>query len=446
MVFRYSSVVPAPRDEVFDWHARPGAFARLTPPWQPVRLVGEADSLSDGVAVLSLPGGLRWEAAHLADRYDPPRRFADRLVSQPLATLLSWTHAHDFVAETAESTRVLDRVATSLPEALLRPMFAYRHGQLADDLAANARARAWHDRPVTVAVTGSGGLVGRTLCALLTTSGHRVVRLVRRAPDRPDERRWDPSDPAADLLQGVDALVHLAGEPLFGRFTDQHKEALRDSRIGPTRALADLVARSGTRVFVTASAVGYYGPDRGDEVLTEDSPRGTGFLADLVADWEAAAAPATAGGARCVQVRTGIVQSPAGGVLGLQYPLFAAGLGGRIGDGRQWLSWIGVDDLADVYVRAVLDGALAGPVNGVAPHPVRAADHARVLARTLRRPALLPVPGWGPALLLGREGAHEVALADQRVAPTRLAAAGHRFRYPRLEGALAHLFGRDRAA
>ncbi|MEE2047280.1 SRPBCC family protein, partial [Nocardiopsis tropica] len=127
MVFRYSSVVPAPRDEVFDWHARPGAFARLAPPWQPVRLTAEADSLADGVAVLSFPGGLRWEARHLPERYDPPRRFADRLVSQPLAALLSWTHAHDFVAETGESTRVVDRVATSVPEALLRPMFAYRH-------------------------------------------------------------------------------------------------------------------------------------------------------------------------------------------------------------------------------------------------------------------------------------------------------------------------------
>ncbi|MFJ9552394.1 TIGR01777 family oxidoreductase [Nocardiopsis sp. NPDC101807] len=444
MVFRYSSVVPAPRDEVFDWHARPGAFARLAPPWQPVRLAAEADSLRDGTAVLSFPGGLRWEARHLPERYDPPRRFADRLVSQPLATLLSWTHAHDFVAETGESTRVVDRVATSVPEALLRPMFAYRHAQLADDLAAGARARAWNDRPVTVAVTGAGGLVGRSLCSLLTTGGHRVVRLVRRDPAHPDERRWDPKEPAADLLEGVDALVHLAGEPLFGRFTEQHKEALRDSRVGPTRALARLVARSGTRVFVTASAIGYYGPDRGDEVLTEDSPRGTGFLADLVADWEEAAEPAAEGGARCVRVRTGIVQSPAGGVLGLQYPLFAAGLGGKIGDGQQWMSWIGVDDLADVYVRAVLDGALTGPVNGVAPNPVHGAEHADALAGVLRRPAALPVPGWGPALLLGREGADEVALADQRVAPARLEAAGHRFRYPRLEGALAHLFGRER--
>ncbi|MFE6307731.1 TIGR01777 family oxidoreductase [Nocardiopsis sp. NPDC057823] len=445
MVFRYESVVPAPRDEVFAWHGRPGAFARLSPPWQPVRLTAEADSLRDGTAVLTFPGGLRWVAAHLPERYDPPRRFADRLAAPPLSAVLRWTHAHDF-EEDGDGTRVVDRVATSLPDAVLRPMFAYRHAQLADDLAALERSRAWSDRPVTVAVTGAGGLVGRNLCALLTTSGHRVVRLVRRDPRDPGERRWDPAAPAPDLLDGVDALVHLAGEPLFGRFTDGHKDALRASRVGPTRALAELVAAragdGGPRVLVTASAIGYYGPDRGDEVLTEDSPRGNGFLADLVADWEAATGPAVAAGVRCVQVRTGIVQTPAGGVLGLQYPLFEAGLGGRIGHGRQWLSWIGADDLSDVYVRAVLDEDLSGPVNGVTPYPVRGADHARTLARTLRRPALLPVPGWAPAVVLGREGADEVALADQRVVPTRLLAAGHRFRYPYLEGALAHLFGR----
>ncbi|MCY9783328.1 TIGR01777 family oxidoreductase [Nocardiopsis sp. EMB25] len=448
MVFRYSSVVPAPRDEVFDWHTRPGALARLAPPWHPVRPLTETGSLRDGTAVLGLPGGVRWVAAHLPERYDPPRRFADRLVSRPLAPLLSWTHVHDFAVEADDATLVTDRIATTLPNTLLRPMFVYRHAQLADDLAAGARARAWHDTPVTVAVTGASGLVGRNLCALLTTGGHRVIRLVRRTAHGRDERRWDPGAPAADLLDGVDAVVHLAGEPLFGRFTEAHRAALRDSRVGPTRALAEVAAGAadGPRVFVTASAIGYYGPTRGDEVLTEDSPRGDGFLADLVADWESAARPSAEAGLRCVQVRTGIVQTPAGGVLGLQYPLFAAGLGGRIGDGRQWLSWIGVDDLADVYVRAVLDGGLAGPVNAVAPNPVRGAEHARVLAATLRRPAPLPVPAFGPALLLGRQGAEEVALADQRVAPERLRSAGHTFRYPRLDGALAHLFGRHRPA
>ncbi|WP_017601848.1 NAD-dependent epimerase/dehydratase family protein, partial [Nocardiopsis lucentensis] len=242
MVFRYSSVVPAPRDEVFDWHTRPGALARLAPPWHPVRPLTETGSLRDGTAVLGLPGGVRWVAAHLPERYDPPRRFADRLVSRPLAPLLSWTHVHDFAVEADDATLVTDRIATTLPNTLLRPMFVYRHAQLADDLAAGARARAWHDTPVTVAVTGASGLVGRNLCALLTTGGHRVIRLVRRTAQGRDERRWDPGAPAADLLDGVDAVVHLAGEPLFGRFTEAHRAALRDSRVGPTRALAEVAA------------------------------------------------------------------------------------------------------------------------------------------------------------------------------------------------------------
>jgi uncharacterized protein (TIGR01777 family) len=446
MAFHRSSVVQAPVDEVFDWHARPGAFARLAPPWQPVRAIAEARSLRDGTAVLGLPGGLRWVAAHDPAGYDPPHRFRDRLAAPPLSTVVRWVHTHDFAAETDHSTRVTDTVDTTVPDAALRSMFAYRHAQLADDLDALRRSRAWGSDPVTVAVTGAGGLVGGALTSLLTTSGHRVVRLVRGTPQRPHERRWDPRRPAEDLFEGVDAVVHLAGKPLFGRFTAAHKAAVRDSRVEPTRALARCAADTpdGPRVFVSASGIGYYGPRRGDEVLTEDSPRGEGFLADLVADWEAATAPAAEAGLRCVQVRTGIAQSPRGGQLGLQRPVFSAGLGGPIGDGGQWMSWIGLDDLTDVYLRAVLDTALSGPVNAVAPDPVRGREYARVLAGVLRRPALVPVPTWGPGLLLGAEGAREVALADQRVRPQRLLDAGHHFRRPRLDGALAHLFGRPR--
>ncbi|WP_053616531.1 TIGR01777 family oxidoreductase [Nocardiopsis sp. NRRL B-16309] len=446
MVFQRSSVVGAPVDEVFDWHARPGAFARLAPPWQPVHPVAEARSLRDGAAVLALPGGLRWVAAHDPDAYDPPHRFADRLVSPPLSTVLRWVHTHDFAAETERSTRITDRVDTSLPGAALRSMFTYRHAQLADDLDALRRSRAWGSDQVTVAVTGSGGLVGSALTSLLTTSGHRVVRLVRGTPKRPDERHWDVERPAEDLLRGVDAVVHLAGEPLFGWFTDAHKAAVRDSRIGPTRALARRAAHTpdGPRVFVSASGIGYYGARRGDEVLTEDSPRGEGFLADVVADWEEAAAPAAEAGLRCVQVRTGIAQSPRGGQLGFQWPLFAAGAGGPIGDGRQWSSWLGLDDLTDIYLRAVLDTGLSGPLNAVAPHPVRGRTYALVLASVLRRPALLPAPRWAPGLVLGAEGAKELALADQRVRPERLLSAGHHFRHPWLDRALAHLFGRSR--
>lgn len=294
--------------------------------------------------------------------------------------------------------------------------------------------------PLTVAVTGASGLVGTALTALLATGGHRVVRLVRRAAETPGERTWQPEEPAADLLAGVDAVVHLAGAPIAGRFDDDHRRAVRDSRIEPTRALADLAARTsdGPAVFVSASAVGYYGPDRGDEVLTEESERGQGFLADVVAEWEAAA---DATGLRVVRVRTGLVLSPRGGLLRVQYPLFAAGLGGPSGTGRQWMPWIGIDDLADVYLRALTDPVLSGPVNAVSPEPVRNAEYTRTLGSVLRRPTLPEVPKTGPHLLLGEDGSRELVLAGRRVKPLRLAEAGHEFRHPRLADALGHLLG-----
>ncbi|WP_410614216.1 TIGR01777 family oxidoreductase [Amycolatopsis sp. lyj-109] len=329
---------------------------------------------------------------------------------------------------------------TPAPEAFLRSMSADRDRRLADDLAAHRRYR--HE-PLTVAVTGASGLVGTALTALLTTGGHQVVRLVRRAAETPGERTWQPEEPAADLLAGVDAVVHLAGAPLAGRFDDGHRRAVRDSRIEPTRALADLAARTpgGPKVFVSASAVGYYGPGRADEVVTEESERGPGFLADVVAGWEAATEPASTAGLRVVRVRTGLVLSPRGGLLRLHYPLFAAGLGGPLGTGRQWMPWIGIDDLADVYLRALTGSVLSGPVNAVSPEPVRNAEYARTLGSVLKRPTLPELPSSGPRLLLGEDGARELALAAQRVEPRRLAEAGHEFRHPRLADALGHLFG-----
>lgn len=442
MVAEFSSNVSGSIDEVFAWHGRPGALVRLSPPWQPVRVGAEAASLRDGTAELVLPTGLSWVARHDPVGYRPPEQFVDELVSQPLRALLRWRHTHRFEALDDHTTRLVDHVDTNVPGGLLRPMFAYRHRQLAGDLAAHRTAARFRDGPLTVAVTGSSGLVGTALTAFLTTGGHTVIRLLRRPTRAPGERRWDPADPAPDLLDGVDAVVHLAGTSIAGRFTPAHKRALRESRVEPTRRLAELSARRGVAVFVAASAIGYYGPDRGDDVLSERSAPGDGFLAETVTDWEAAAQPAADAGVRVVHVRTGIVQSPRGGVLRLQYPLFAAGLGGRLGSGRQWLSWIGIDDLTDVYLHALVDPALSGPVNAVSPFPVRNADYARVLGRVLGRPTLLPVPDAAPRLLLGGEATGEFAVASQRVAPQRLLDAGHHFRHPELEPVLRHLLGR----
>ncbi|OBF25210.1 TIGR01777 family oxidoreductase [Mycobacterium sp. ACS4331] len=441
MGIEFSSVLAHPRPTVYAWHTRPGALQRLLPPWQPLTPVREASSLADGRAVLGLPGGLRWTARHDPAGFRPPQQFVD---TWALGGLQPWRHVHEFLEHDGDTTLMRDRVTAPVPAALLRPMFTYRHRQLADDLAIHQDAGQRLERRLTVAVTGSSGLVGTALCALLSTGGHRVLRLIRGGDLGPDERRWDPDDPAPDLLDGVDGVVHLAGASIAGRFTAAHKVAIRDSRIGPTRRLAEVAARAsdGPAVFVSASAIGFYGADRGDEVLSEDSAAGSGFLAEVVRDWEAATEPAAEAGVRVVRVRTGIVQSARGGTLRLLRPLFSAGLGGRLGDGTQWLSWIGIDDLTDIHYRALFDERLSGPVNAVAPHPVRNAEYTTALARRLHRPALLPVPSFGPRALLGAEGVEQLAQASQRVQPTVLSTLGHRFRHPRIAEALAHQLGR----
>ena len=425
---------------------------RLVPPWQPMRVVKETESLADGTAVLGLPAGLRWIARHDPAGYDPPYQFRDVLSSDGVMTLPPrvigwWRHTHRFSDAGRGTTRVHDIVDTTVPAVALRSTFAYRHRQLAEDLAAHSDAASAGARGLTVAVTGSSGLVGTALSAFLSTGGHQVIRLVRGDPVNDGERRWVPSQPAGDLLDGVDAVIHLAGESIAGRFTASHRRAIRDSRIEPTRRLAEVAAATGGRLktFISASAIGFYGYDCGDTVLDENSPRGDGFLAEVVADWEAATAPAAAAGLRVVRVRTGIVQAAAGGTLKLLRPLFATGLGGRLGSGRQWLSWIGLDDLLDVYYRAIYDDRLTGAVNAVGPEPVRNSDYTKALAATLRRPALVPVPSIGPRLLLGKQGAAELAEADQRVRPAMLEELGHRFRQPTVRDALAHQLGRDPA-
>ena len=336
MGLTYSSVIDAPLGEVFAWHARRGAIVRLMPPWSPVRVEREAGSVRDGQAVLRLPGGLRWVATHQPGDYDPPHEFTDALTSLPLAAVLPWRHHHHFAPAGPRATRVTDVVDTPLPAQVLRPMFTYRHRQLADDLAAHARSRITCPEPLTVAVTGASGLVGTALTALLSTGGHRVIRLgYADCRGTPGSATGGPEDPNAELLSGVDAVIHPAGASIAGRFSADHKREIFDSRIVPTRLLAELAAASvadgapGVRAFVTASAIGIYGADRGDELLTETSARGDGFLAEVVADWEDAAGPADRAGIRTVQVRTGIVQDPRGGALHLLHPLFAAGLGGR---------------------------------------------------------------------------------------------------------------------
>ena len=296
-----------------------------------------------------------------------------------------------------------------------------------------------------VLVSGSSGLVGSALVAALEGAGHAVRRLVRGRP-REGDVWWDPAGGAIQHhgLEGLDAVVHLAGVGIAERrWTEDQKTRIRDSRVVGTALLARSLAglASPPRVLLSASAVGFYG-DRGDETLTEESSAGLGFLAAVCGEWEAATAPAEAAGIRVVHLRSGIVQSGRGGSLRQVLPLFKAGLGGRLSTGRQYLSWVSVEDEVGAICHAIEAEAARGPLNLTSPHPVTNVEYTKTLARVLGRPAALPVPKAALSLVLGRELTRELVLVSQRVLPARLKALGYTFRHPRLEPALRALLGR----
>ena len=436
MGIRAEYTLPFDRDTVWRWHTRPGAVTRLTPGFLPMRVQSEAASIRNGTTVFRLPAGQQWVARHCADGYIAGGQFTDVAANQPLRAATGWRHVHRF-EDVGEGTLLIDDVTARIPEALLRPAWAYRQRQLVEDLRFIASLP--DTAPKTVAMTGSSGLVGTHLRAQLTTAGHTVIPLVRGSAG-PGERHWDMDDPAPDLLRGVDGVIHLAGETIMGRFTEEKKRKIRDSRVEPTRKLARLAADSGVDVFVGASAVGYYGTDAGSVPRTETDGPGEGFLAEVCNAWEEAA---RVEGLRSVHIRTGLALSSAGGLLPVLKASVNAGLSARFGRGDFWMSWVALDDLTDFYVRALIDDTVSGPVNATAPEPVTNAEMSSTLAHLLRRPDVFSIPTFGPKLLLGEEGAHELALADQRVLPTVAAEHGWRLRYPTLDAALRHELGRE---
>lgn len=299
---------------------------------------------------------------------------------------------------------------------------------------------------MTIVVSGSRGLIGSALARVLAGEGHIVVRLVRSGGAVPGaSARWDPQTGAVDPggLEGCDAVVHLAGESIAGgAWTAERKRKIRDSRVEGTRLLCETLLRlhNPPAALLCASAVGYYG-DRGEEVLREESPPGTGFLAQVCREWEEAAELAARGGIRVVRLRFGMVLSPDGGALARMLPPFRAGLGGRMGSGRQYVSWIALDDVVGAVRHAIRTGSLAGPVNVTAPHPVDNREFTRILGRVLSRPARVPAPAFALRLAFG-EMADELLLASARAEPARLVASGYEFRFPSLDGALRNLLGK----
>ena len=288
-----------------------------------------------------------------------------------------------------------------------------------------------------VAVTGASGLIGGALTSALAGAGHEVVRLVRREPSGAGEAQWDPAAGTVDesALAEIGAIIHLAGETIGQRWTESARRRVLDSRVEGTRLIAETAARLPKKpVLLAASAIGYYGL-RGDELVDETSLKGPGFLADVVQAWEAAAEPARAAGVRVVHLRQGVVLSKHGGALERMLLPFRLGVGGRIGNGRQWLSWVSLDDVVAAYLFA-LDHPLEGPVNVNAPGAVTNRDFVRALGRALHRPTVFPVPGFVVKTLFGQMG-EETVLGGQRVKPAKLEAAGFSFAQPDIESGLA---------
>jgi uncharacterized protein len=291
-----------------------------------------------------------------------------------------------------------------------------------------------------IAITGSSGMIGQALVRRLEAMGHTVLRLVRRNP-RSGEVRWDPArgtlDPMA--LKGVEGAINLAGENIATRWTEESRRRIRESRIRSTTVLAETMARMDARprVLISVSAVGFYG-DQGDTELTEESTAGSGFLPTLAQEWERSAQPASAAGIRVVHPRLGIVLSPEGGALARMLPPFKLGLGGKLGSGDQWMSWVALDDVT-AALAFLLEQPLSGPVNLVAPQPVTNREFTRTLGQVLSRPAVFTVPPFALHLAYGRDMPDEALLSSTRVRPAKLEHAGFRFRHPQLREALASL-------
>ena len=458
-VFIRRSRIPAPAQDVFQWHARPGAFERLNPPWESVEIVERSGGIENGARVVLRirlgPFSQRWVAEHRD--YEEGRQFRDVQVSGPFAR---WDHTHRIEPEGESACRLEDRIEYALPfgwlgdlgggaltRSKLERMFTYRHMVTQQDMAAHAAAKAvTGGKPMKIAVTGASGLVGSALVPFLTTGGHEVVRFVRSRPQSDgSEIEWDPQAGTLDAtaLEGLDAVVHLAGENIAaGRWTEAQKARIRDSRVHSTRLLCETLAKLSQppKVLVCASAIGYYG-DRGEEMMREDSPAGSGFLADVCKVWEAATEPAAQKGIRTALLRIGVVLSPAGGALAKMLLPFKMGVGGVIGRGDQYWSWIGLDDVVGAIHHALATDGLVGPVNVVAPQPATNREFTKILGKVLGRPTIFPLPAVAARLTLG-EMADALLLASTRVEPAQLLASGYAFRHPDLESALRHYLGK----
>jgi uncharacterized protein (TIGR01777 family) len=397
------------------------------------------------------PLGFNWDLVH--DRLDNSDGFVDIQQHGPFQ---SWRHEHRFEAAADGYSVIEDRLTYTLPftavtdplageriRSRLEDLFRFRHRRTQVDVARHAASGL--DAPLRIVVSGASGLVGSRLVPFLRAGGHQVFKLVRHQPRVSDEIFWDPATGKIDeaALESMDAVIHLAGVSIAGgRWTRSRKAAIIDSRLDGTRLLATTLAglHHPPRVFVSTSAVGFYG-DGGQADLTEESPTGEGFLASVCRAWEHAALPAADAGIRIVNPRFGVVFAGEGGMLPLLGHVFRTGTGGQLGNGRQYMAWIALDDLIGVLFEAITNDQLEGPINAVAPETVTNQEFTRAMGRVLNRPTLMRVPAVAMRLVAG-ELADDLILVSQRVIPARLEASGFQFASPSLEDTLRHEFGR----
>lgn len=448
------SPMPVSADALFAWHERPMAFERLTPGFQPARVVARSgDGIRDGSRVtLRVPVGpawTTWEMEHVG--YQAGREFRDVQRAGPFA---HWEHVHRMEPQ-PDGTSVLDDtirlrlpappfgdlVAGAFTRDKLAALLRWRHALTRLDLE---RHGAYAARGAQrVAITGASGFLGAALVPFLRTGGHAVRTIGRGAGS---DARWDPAAGRLDegALEGLDAVVHLAGSSVATRWTAATRREIRESRVQGTRLVAETIARARRKpsVLLCGSAIGIYGAQRGDERLDETSAPGDDFLAEVGRAWEEAARPALEAGVRVVFLRTGIVLNPSGGALAKMLPPMLLGAGGKLGDGRQWMSWIAREDWVGAVHHLMMTPEAQGPMNLVAPEPATNATFTETLGRIVHRPTLATVPAFALKALFGAM-AEGTVLASQRVLPAALVASGFRFAFPTLASALRMEIGRQ---
>jgi uncharacterized protein len=454
--FTYRSRIKTSAKDLFKWHTRAGALERLTPPWEDVEVLERSNGIEDGSRVVIRtkigPVPMTWLIEH--SDYKEEKQFCGIQIKGPFK---HWEHTHTFVPDGPNACFMEDNVKFLLPmgtlgelfgnELVIRKLeslFEYRHGTLMKDIKLHKK---YGVKTMKILITGSTGLIGSSLIPFLTTGGHNITCLKRdKSKTGESDLYWNPEKGEIDTskLEGFDAVVHLSGENVAGRWTDQKKAQIEHSRVHSTKFLCNTLSKLKNKpgVLVCASAIGFYG-NRGDEILTEDSQAGKGFLADVSKKWEAATAVASKAGIRVVNLRLGVVLSPRGGALEKMLFPFRMGLGGKIGSGRQWMSWISIHDVIGASYHAINDDSLEGPVNAVSPKPVTNLEFTNTLGNVLNRPTFFTVPSLLLRTLFG-EMADETLLSSTRVTPSRLMSSGYEFQYTDLEASLRNLLGKPK--